>query len=264
MLFFVCQFLHAQPLEQTEGLKRFNSSAQLFDPQNRSLALTSSLDIKDVKTGQNVLAKAIELKNRGGEVHNITGGNRSDKVSFSFFQPIEESTLEQRIDLNFDKNSGFIESINLRYLLTSAYLSIELIRAQVLESAIAKYGEPLTLQQVQSASGQNKSQVKIADYIASLNNVPLEAQAYFKKMAVTRNAKISADKQGYALFHSGFDQCYIWSKNNLDEILSFCAFAPGAANANNRGLEFSLVNFQISKVIAEHKVSPAEQLKLTL
>jgi hypothetical protein len=262
--FFICSFAQAHPLEQIEGLKRFNKTSKLVDPRNPNLLLTSTLDIKNVKLGQNVLAKSIDLSEQGGEIHNITAGNRSDKVTFSFFQPFQESTLEQRIELNFDKNSGFIDALNLRYFIGSAYLSIELIREQVLQSAVAKYGNPLTLQEVQTATGQANGQVKIADFIESKANLSDETRRYFKKMGVTRNAKITADKQGYALFQNGFDQCYLWPQSNFIEILSLCAFAPGAANASNRGLEFSLINFTIATVISEHKIDAAKQLKLSL
>lgn len=264
LLLFVCALAHAHPLEQTGGLKRFDKSLRLVDPQNPALLITSSLDIKDIKIGQNVLAKAIELSEQGGEIHTITAGSRSDKVTFSFFQPFQESSVEQRLELHFDKNSGFINSLNLRYFISSAYLSIELIREQVLQSAVEKYGSPLTLQEVQTATGQTKNQVPIADFIKTLQNLTSESHAYFKKMGVTRNAKIVADKQGYALFQNGFDRCYLWTINEYAEILSLCAFAPGAANANNRGLEFKLVNFPIARIIAEHKLNAAEKLKLKL
>ncbi|MGO4890728.1 hypothetical protein [Flavobacterium sp. W21_SRS_FM6] len=263
LLFVLALPAQAHPLEQLEGLKRFNRSSQLLDPQNTAVQLVSSLDIKEVKIGQNVVSQAIELNEKGGEIHNITGGSRSDKVTFSFFQPFQESTLEQRIDLHFDKNSGFIDAVNLRYLLSSAYLSIDLIRDQVLQSAISKYGSPLTMQAVQDVAGKTK-RVTINDFSAGITNLSEEARAYFKKLSITRNAKISADKRGIALFQNGFDECYLWPKNNYAEILSLCAFAPGAANANNRGLEFELVNFPIKQVIAEHQIKPAEQLKLSL
>lgn len=264
ILFGLCLSAQAHPLEQVDGLKRFNKATLLVDPKNPAVVLNSSMDIKNVKIGQNVLAKAIDLTEQGGEIHNITSGNRSDKVTFSFFQPLQESSVEQRIDLNFDKNLGFINAINLRYFISSAYLSIELIREQVLQAAVTKYGPPLTLQEAQTATGQTKNTVKITDFINTLPNLSAEARDYFKKLGVTRNAKISADSQGYGLFQNGFDQCYLWLKNDYTEILSFCAFAPGAANANSRGLEFSLVNFPIAKSIADQQVKAAEQLKLNL
>ena len=254
----------AHPLEQKDGLKRFNRQHSLSYPPNPSLPLQSTLDIKDIKIGQNILNQAIALSEKGGEIHTITGGTRSEKITFSFFQPYQDSKLEQRIELYFNKNSGFIHQINLRYKISSAYLSIEPVRNQVLQAAISKYGPPLSMQDVQARVKQDSGDVKILKFANALQDTSEATVDFFKKMGISRSAKITADQQNYALFHSGFDQCYVWPRDNFNELLTFCGFAPNAANAASRGLEFSLVNFVIANVIAEtqHQVADATQLSL--
>ena len=244
---------YAHPLEQTEGLKRFSRQQTLSAPTNPKQTLQSSLDIKEVKLGQNILDKAIALIENGGEIHTITGGTRSEKITVSFFQPYQESRLEQRLELYFNKHSGFIHQLNLRYKISSAYLSIEPVRTQVLEAAIAKYGKPLSMQDVRTLSKQTKGEVKLAKFADALQDNSPAAVTFFKKMSFARNAQISQDNQNLALFPAGFDQCYVWPQDNFNELLTFCAFAPNAANAANRGLEFSLLNFSIAETIIEQE-----------
>ena len=255
---------NAHPLEQEDGLKRFQRQHSLSYPADPKQPLLSVLDIKNVKLGQNALNQAIALSEKGGEIHTITGGTRSDKVSFSFFQPYQESRLEQKLDLYFNKNSGFIHQINLRYVISSAYLSIEPVRAQVLQTAINKYGSPLTMQEVRARVKQSKGEVKLQKFADALQDTSEATVAYFKKMSISRSAQITPDQQDYALFHSGFDQCYIWHKDNFNELLSFCGFAPNAANAANRGLEFSLVNFALGQIITEQQHQQADSSQLSL
>lgn len=254
----------AHPLEQLEGLKRFNREATLYSPQAPTQALLSELDIKDVKLGHNILNQVIKLSDQGGELHTVTGGTRSEKATISFFQPYQDSRLEQRIDLYFNKHSGFIQQINLRYFIASAYLSIEPIRTQALQAAVTKYGPPLTMQAVRQRVKQNQGQIKVSQFVQTLQDTSTATQQYFKKLNISRNALITSDQQDYALFHTGFDQCYLWPRDNYNEILSFCGFAPNAANAASRGLEFSLVNFTIADVITEsqHKAPDIPQLSL--
>ena len=208
--------------------------------------------------------KAISLSEKGGEIHTITGGSRSDKVTFSFFQPYQESRLEQRIDLYFNKNSGFIHQLNLRYLISSAYLSIEPVRTQVLQTAIAKYGKPLSIQDVRNRVKQAQGEVKLRHFADAVEDSSEAATAFFKKMSFARNAQISSDNQDYALFPAGFDQCYVWPRDNFNELLTFCGFAPNAANAASRGLEFSLVNFAIAHIITEQQHLNSASSQLTL
>lgn len=255
---------YAHTLEQTDGLKRFKRQQRLSYPANPAQLLQSELDIKDVKLGQNALNQAISLSEKGGEIHTITSGSRSDKVTFSFFQPYQESRLEQRIDLYFNKNSGFIHQINLRYLISSAYLSIEPVRAHVLQTAIEKYGKPLSMQDVRNRVKQAKGEVKLRHFADAVEDNSEAAATFFKKMSFARNAQISSDEQDYALFPSGFDQCYVWPRDNFNELLTFCGFAPNAANAASRGLEFSLVNFSIAYIIAEQQHLNSASSQLTL
>lgn len=255
---------NAHPLEQVDGLKRFQRQHSLSNPAAPNQTLQSVLDIKNVKLGQNVLNQAIALSEQGGEIHTITGGTRSDKVSFSFFQPYQESRLEQKLDLYFNKNSGFIHQINLRYVISSAYLSIEPVRVQVLQAAINKYGPPLSMQEVHTRVKQSKGEVKLQKFADALRDTSPATVAYFKKMSISRSAQITPDQQNYALFHSGFDQCYVWPKDNFNELLSFCGFAPKAANAANRGLEFSLVNFALEQIITEQQHQQADSNQLSL
>ena len=254
----------AHPLEQLEGFKRFNRDATLYSPLAPQQPLLSQLDIKAVKLGQNIVEQVIQLIEQGGELHTVTGGTRSEKATLSFFQPYQDSRLEQRLDLYFNKHSGFIQQINLRYFIASAYLSIEPVKNQVLQAAIAKYGAPLTMQDVRQRTKQNQGQVKVSQFVQSLQDTSRATQDYFKKLNISRNALVTKDQQDYALFHTGFDQCYFWPRDNYNEVLSFCSFAPNAANAASRGLEFSLVNFSIADVITElqHKANDTQQLSL--
>ena len=254
----------AHPLEQLEGFKRFNRDATLYSPLAPQQPLLSQLDIKAVKLGQNIVEQVIQLTEQGGELHTVTGGTRSEKATLSFFQPYQDSRLEQRLDLYFNKHSGFIQQINLRYFIASAYLSIEPVKNQVLQAAIAKYGAPLTMQDVRQRTKQNQGQVKVSQFVQSLQDTSGATQDYFKKLNISRNALVTKDQQDYALFHTGFDQCYFWPRDNYNEVLSFCSFAPNAANAASRGLEFSLVNFTIADVITElqHKANDTQQLSL--
>ena len=52
------------PLEQNQGLKRFDKSA--------ILSHTSNFDIRAIRVGDNILAKTIELQEQGGTVRYIS------------------------------------------------------------------------------------------------------------------------------------------------------------------------------------------------
>lgn len=264
-LFFIFHSVSlAHPLESSEGLKRFDKNASLIQPVDSKMNLHSLFDIKDSRIGDNILAQAIELAEMGGDIHTITGGTRSDKVIFSFFQPYRESKLEQSIELSFNKTTGFITQINSLYHLSSAYLSLEPIREQVFQAAISKYGAPLVMADLQAKTGMAKNKISLGDFIARLDAAKSGAIAYFNKMNISRSAKFSADDKGYALMHTGFDQCYLWPNESFSEILTFCGFAPKAANAASRGLEFSLHNFPLAEFINEQAKPSSETQPLTL
>jgi hypothetical protein len=258
-IFAVSLSVNAHELEQLRGLKHFNKSDEL---DNRS-----ALEIKDVYIGDNALAKAITLFDMGGKIHNVTGGSRSEKVRFSFFQPYQDSRLEQTLELRFNKDNGFVEQLNSTYRIKSAYLDISPIREKVLQAAIDKYGPPLTIAEVRDMSGQQKGEVDLKHFINQLapqDGVKEQVLEYFAKRNISKNAKFTASNNGHAQMHTGFDQCFLWQRNNFVEILSFCAFAPNEANASNRGVELSLQNFAVAQQIAERKSTETKQEPLSI
>jgi hypothetical protein len=236
------------PLELQKGLKRFDKQSVLGS--------LSNLDIKDVHLGDNVLAKSISLIDAGGEIHNITGGSRSNKIKISFFQPYQQSRLEQLLELKFNKKNGFIEQISSTYSIDSAYLDLSPVREKVLVAAIKKYGEPLTLAEIQQISGQIKPEISVSRFIDTFNPkqaVAESVKSYFSKRNISKNSKFTSATDGRAIMHTGFDLCYLWQLNDFEEILSLCAFDSKEANASNRGVELSLHNFGLRQVIAQHK-----------
>jgi hypothetical protein len=238
-------------VENLRGLQQFDKNLQLYAQDDPNKVLVSAMDIKDIRIADNVLAKAIELTSAGAQLHTITAASRNEKITLSEFLPYQDSTLEQKIELRFNKHSGLITQVKLSYFVASAYLSIEPIRQQVFDSAVQKYGQPLLLDTIKSQVKATKPSVTMRQFIASLPSSSPAVQGYFEEMMISRNDKITADAKGNALFHSGFDQCYLWQTNNYNEILSFCGFAPKAANAANRGLTFSLHNFALAQQIDE-------------
>jgi hypothetical protein len=260
-IFALSLSVDAHELENLRGLKHLNKSDELGS--------RSTLEIKDIYIGDNALAQAISLFDRGGKIHNVSGGSRSEKVRFSFFQPYQDSQLEQSLELKFNKDNGFVERLNSTYKIKSAYLPISPIREKVLQAAIAKYGPPLSIVEVRKMSEQQKGEVSLRRFIAKLSSrdeVKEQVLAYFAKGNISKNARFTGAKDGYAELHTGFDRCFLWPRNNFVEILSFCAFAPNAANAANRGVELSLQNFAVAQQIIQRKSNdkPQEPLSISL
>ncbi|MFT2092456.1 hypothetical protein [Paraglaciecola sp. 2405UD69-4] len=250
------------PFENLSGLKRFDKSATL--PQQAS-KLTNQFDIKGVKVGDNVLAQAIQLDAQGGELGRIRGGYRSDKIQFDFTQAYKDTSLNQKLALYFNKDSGFINRINIKYLLKDSYFDIAPIKQQTFNAAVLKYGAPLTMDDAYSMSKQ-KGNLSLERFINGLlenNTVSPTALAYLREKNISRSAKLVKDEEGYALMHTGFDRCYLWQKDTFNQVLSFCFFDKSGANVNGRGIELDLYNFEIADLIAETP-TPNTPLPLTL
>lgn len=243
----------SHPFESLRGLERFNKSAALpADPVSQNTQTV--LSIRDVKIGDNVLQQAINLAQKGGELGRIRGGTRSDKIKFSFYQPYENTRLEQKLELYFGKYNGFIQQVTATYLLQDAYLSIVPIREQSLNVLVAKFGEPMTMQQASDFSGLTNTNLDLGKFIQGLQKQqalhPLSL-AYFQQRNISRSAKWVKGKQNYALLHSGFDRCYMWQTNYFSQILTFCFFDKSSANPNSRGVELDLHNFPVNEHIIE-------------
>jgi hypothetical protein len=243
----------SHPFETLRGLERFNKSNSL-SLDDTSQAVDTVLSIKDVKIGDNVLQQAINLDKKEGQLGNIRGGTVSDKIKFSFYQPYENSRLEQKIELYFDKHNGFIKQITGTYYLQDAYMSITPIREQTLSAAVEKFGLPLTMQQVYDLSEEKKGDIRLESFIDSLQGQgqlhPLGLE-YLQNRNISRSSKWVKGAQDYALMHSGFDRCYLWQTNAFSQILTFCYFDETGANPNSRGVEFDLHNFPVSQQIKE-------------
>ena len=249
----VCAQPKPHPFETLQGLERFNKSSSL--PTNKTSQKTDdALSIKGVKIGDNVLQQAIILDEKGGELGRIRGGTRSDKIKFSFYQPYEDSRLEQKVELYFDKYNGFIQQVTATYYLQDAYLSIEPIRQQTLAAAVAKFGAPMTMQQAYAYSEQKGAEIGLDQFVKGLQNKgqlhPLTLE-YFQKRNVSRSSKWVKGEQDYALMHSGFDRCYLWNSNGFSQILTFCFFDKTGANPNSRGIELDLHDFPVSQQVKE-------------
>lgn len=241
------------PFETLHGLERFNKSIALpADITNQ--ATDTPLSIKGVKIGDNVLQQAITLEEKGGVLGRIRGGTRSDKIKFSFYQPYENTRLEQKVELYFDKYNGFIQQVTATYYLQDAYLSIEPIRIQTLNAAVKKFGSPITMDQVYALSGQKNEEIGLDQFVKGLQGQsqlhPLTLE-YFQKRNVSRSSKWVKGEEDYALMHSGFDRCYLWNSNGFDQILTFCFFDKTGANQNSRGIELDLHNFPVSQQVKE-------------
>lgn len=237
------------PLLEEKGLKRFDINRVLNVPGQ-----PSQLAIRDVFIGDNIVKQAITLSDKGGVLEHIRGGTRSDKLSFNFLQPYEHSQLKQKLSIYFDKYNGFIREVTVTYTIQDAYLSIEPVREKALLATIKKYGEPLTMQQVHQLSSRQQGEIKLSQFIDALQNKPdiqPKALAYFKQKNISRSAKLTADKQNYALMQSGFDRCYLFQNNNFDQLLTFCFFDRSSANPNSRGVELNLQHFSVAHQIEE-------------
>jgi hypothetical protein len=258
-IFAVSLTVDAHELEQLRGLKRFDKVDDLGS--------SSVLEIKNVYIGDNALAESIALFNKGGKIHTVTGGTRSEKVQFSFFQPYKNSRLEQILELKFNKDNGFVNQLSSTYKISSAYLDISPIREKVLQAAIDKYGSPLTIEEVRDISDQQQGEVDLRRFINKLtpnDAVKEQVLEYFSRRNISKDAKFTANNRGHALMHTGFDQCFVWQQNNFTEILSFCAFGPNAANASSRGVELSLHNFVVAQQIADRKSTVQQQESLSI
>ena len=97
----------SHPFETLRGLERFNKKNAL-PLRDTSQTTDTLLSIRGVKVGDNILQQAIDLDGQGGQLGRIRGGSRSEKIKFSFSQPYENSSLEQKVELYFDKYNGFI------------------------------------------------------------------------------------------------------------------------------------------------------------
>jgi len=243
----------SHPFETLRGLERFNKS-DFLPLHNTSQTTDTFLSIKGVKIGDNVLQQAINLGEQGGQLGRIRGGTRSAKIKFNFDQPYENTRLEQKVELYFNKHNGFIQQITATYFLQDAYLSIAPIREQTLSAAVEKFGPPLTMQQAYDVSGQQNGEIALDIFIKGLQGQgqlhPLGLE-YFQKRNISRNTKWVKGEQDYALMHSGFDRCYLWQTNTFSQVLTFCFFDKTGANTNSRGVELDLHNFPVSQQVKE-------------
>ena len=243
----------SHPFETLHGLERFNKSNSL-SLHNTSQVADTLLSIKGVKIGDNVLQQAINLGNQGGQLGRIRGGTRSNKIKFSFYQPYENTRLEQKVELYFDKHNGLTQQVTATYFLQDAYMSITPIREQTLSAAVKKFGPPLTMQQIYDLSGQQDGEVRLQSFIMGLqgqSQLHALGLEYFQKRNISRSSKWVMGEQDYALMHSGFDRCYLWQSNAFSQVLTFCFFDKTSANPNSRGVELDLHNFPVSQQIKE-------------
>jgi hypothetical protein len=255
----------SHPFETLRGLERFNKSSSL-SLNDTGQTVDTELSIKGVKIGDNVLQQAINLDEQGGRLNNIRGGTVSDKIKFSFYQPYENTRLEQKVELYYDKHNGFIQQITGTYYLQDAYMSITPIRQQTFSAAVEKFGPPLTMQQVYDLSEEKKGDIPLDKFI---NNLQGKSQLhalgleYFQKRNISRSSKWVNGTEDYALMHSGFDRCYLWQTNAFSQILTFCYFDETGANPDSRGVEFDLHNFPVSQQIIELG-NPHKKLDISL
>lgn len=243
----------SHPFESLRGLERFNKSSSL--PLLRlDQAADTELSIKGVKIGDNVLQQAIQLADKGGQLGRVRGGTRSDKIKMSFYQPYENTLLEQKVELYFDKHNGFIQQITATYFLQNAYLSLLPIREQSLSAAVKKFGSPMTMQQAYAYSGQENGEIGLDQFINGLQNQsklhPL-ALEYFQKRNISKSTKWVKGVQDYALMYSGFDRCYLWNNHAFSQILTLCYFDKTGANSNSRGIELDLHDFPVKQQIID-------------
>jgi hypothetical protein len=253
------------PFEALRGLERFNKSNSLF-LNDTNQKIDTVLSIKGVKIGDNVLQQAIYLDAKGGRLGNIRGGTVSDKIKFSFYQPYENTRLEQKVELYFDKHNGFIQQATGTYYLQDAYVSITPIREQTFSAAVEKFGPPLTMQQAYDLSGENKDDIPLDKFINNLQGKsqlhPLGLE-YLQKRNISRSSKWVKGTEDYALMHSGFDRCYLWQTNSFSQIMTFCYFDKAGANPDSRGVEFDLHNFPVNQKIIELG-NPHKKLDISL
>jgi len=255
----------SHPFETLRGLERFNKS-QTLSLDDTSQAVDTVLSIKGVKIGDSVLQQAIKLDGQGGQLGNIRGGSVSNKIKFNFNQPYENTRLEQKLELYFDKHNGFIQQVTATYYLQDAYLSIAPIREQTLSAVVKKFGPPLTMKQAYDLSGQKSADIPLDTFIKGLqaqNQLHPMGLEYFQKRNISRSSKWVKGQQDYALMHSGFDRCYIWQTHSFSQVLTFCFFDKTGANPDSRGIELDLHNFPVSQQIKEFG-NPHAKLDISL
>lgn len=246
-------------LEQNPGLKRFD--------ENEQLGARSQFDVRDVYIGDNVLAKAIEFQLQGGQVHYISKGSRSRRVKISFYQPYMDTRLDQEFQLEFNRDNGFIHTILVNYKLDSAYADIKPIYQQVFDKALAKYGEPLSLKDVQSLAKSNKSRVRLELFnqnFSPASEVSEDIKAYFSELIISSKDGFVADKNKRALLQSGFNECYLWQVGNFSEILTLCAFGKKSGNMKAHGIELKLLDFSTALKIKKYVKQPKNAPEITL
>jgi hypothetical protein len=252
-------YAETKSLEQTRGLKRFD--------KNELLGANSLFDIRGVRIGDNVLAKASELQLQGGKVHYISKGSRSRRVQISFYQPFLNTRLDQEVQLEFNRDNGFIHTILVSYKLDSAYADIKPIYQQVFDKALTKYGEPLSLKDVQGLAKSNKSRVRLEQFnqkFAPASAVSEEIKAYFSQLIITSKDGFVADEENRALLHSGFNECYLWHKNQFSEILTLCVFGKNSGNMKAQGIEVKLLDFSTAVKIKNYVREAKETPEITL
>lgn len=234
-------------LEQMRGLKRFNRATELGD--------YSVLELKGVRVGDNVLAKAILLQEEGGNIRYISGGSRSRRVQFDFFQPYQDSELVQTVTLNFDKDNGFITDVQVNYKISSAYLSVKPVLDLVFANAVEKYGPPMQLSDIAAIANETRKSarapVRLKGFIRGLRDsikddaLRERVTAYFESRLVTEKTEFEATEQGTAKLLSGFNQCFYWMREAYSEWLSLCSFNPDSGNMRGQGIDVRLTNFAV-------------------
>lgn len=226
------------------SLERFNPAVQLGH--------ASSMDIRGVKVGSNVADKASELIALGGELQHISGGNVSTNAKLTFRQAYQDSELVQNLELHFDKQYGFVNEIELTYKIASRYVDIRPVYQKTIDQAIAKYGEPLSIQQVKQLSNSSRSEPRLSELVDNLTTAPElseQVKNYLSAKIVTSRTRFKDDKKGRALLLSGFTQCYFWPQNQFAELLSLCAFQPSSGNMKGQGITLSLIDFAVREHI---------------
>lgn len=246
-------------VDHIAGLRRFDTGAQLM--------VASELDVRGVNVGQNAKSVAQQLMDAGGTLHYISGGIRSRNMKVSFYQPYQDSRLEQRLEIDFDKKYGFIEQVKLTWLIDSAYLSIAPVYEKVVAQAMQKYAQPLSMEHLQQSTHSNRESVRLADFLKNLPANPASSQAikaYFEDMLVTSKTHFRADEQGNALLLTGFKQCYFWQKQQFTEVLSLCSFRPDSGNMKGQGVTLTLRNFAVEKAIENYSLQQDKGIDIQL
>lgn len=245
-----------QPLSSMHSLERFNADLQL--------QYVSKMDIRGVNVGSNVREQTNLLTGQGAELQHISGGKVSTKVELKFRQAYQDSELVQNLALHFDKQYGFVNEIELTYKIASRYLDIRPVYQKTIEQAIAKYGEPLSLEQIRQLSDSRRSEPRLSELVENLNTAPElreEIIGYFSNKMVTSRTRFKDDGNGRALLLSGFTQCYFWSQNQFAELLSLCAFQPSSGNMKGQGITLSLIDFAVREQIV-HFQQPEDGVEI--